>query len=393
MTRQNQLVARTFFGLEDVLAKEIQGLGGRNIQILRRAVSFEGDTACMYKANLWLRTAISVLKYTDSFKARDEDALYKGIKKINWPAFFDVNKTMAIHAVVVSPYFKHSKYPALKAKDAIVDLFREKTGKRPTVDTKSPDFVINIHIADDMVTVSMDSSGIPLFKRGYRKFGEKAPLNEALAAGLVLLSDWDRQSLLIDMMCGSGTILIEAAMIAANIPPGLVRKDFAFQHWKDYDRRLWDDIVEQAKNNTSKEPPKIIGNDRSSRAIQSARQNINNAGLNKLISLQHGRFEDLKTPPAKGWIITNPPYGQRLQPNETEALYQSLGTTLKHTFPGFKAWILSANPEALKNIGLKHSANIKLFNGQLECSYRKYELFEGKRKKWKEEDKHGERSA
>jgi len=375
------MIARTFFGLENVLAEEIKAIGGQNVGILRRAVSFEGDKACMYKANLWLRTAISVLDQTNTFYAKNETALYDGIKKINWPSLFDVKKTIAIHAVVSSPYFKHSKFPALKAKDAIVDLFRDKTGQRPSVDTQSPDVVINVHVADDKVTVSMDGSGTPLFKRGYRKYGEAAPLNEVLAAGLVMLSDWDKKSVLIDFMCGSGTILIEAGMIAANIPPGIQRKNFAFQHWKDYDEELWDSLLAEAGKNKNNDYPKLIGNDRFIGAVKAARQNINQAGLEDMISIKHGAFETLKHGDEKGWVITNPPYGQRLKTSDIESLYQALGTTLKHHYPGFKAWLLSGNPEVLKNIGLKHTAKIKLFNGPLECSFRKYELYEGSRKR------------
>ncbi len=374
------MVARTFFGLEDVLAEEIKGIGGQNVCILRRAVSFEGDMACMYKANLWLRTAISVLKHTDSFYAKNETTLYDGIKKINWPSLFNVKETIAIHSVVSSPYFKHSKFPALKAKDAIADLFREQTGQRPSVDTKDPGIVINVHIADDKVTVSMDSSGPPLFKRGYRKYGETAPLNEVLAAGLVMLSDWDRKSVLIDFMCGSGTILIEAGMIAGNIPPGMLKQNFAFKHWNDYDDKLWKNIIAEAGKSKKKDYPKLIGNDRFIGAVRAAQQNIKQAGLDDMISVKHSPFDKFQHGDEKGWIITNPPYGQRLKNDEIESLYQDMGSTLKHQYPGFKAWILSGNPDALKNIGLKHTAKIKLFNGPLECSFRKYELYEGSKK-------------
>jgi putative N6-adenine-specific DNA methylase len=375
-----KMVAKTLFGFEDLLANELKQLGGLNIQKGLRMVSFEGDNGFMYKANLALRTAIKILKPIHHFKCINEDELYKGIMNIDWSVYLNTEQTLAIDATVFSDYFNHSKYVSLKCKDAIVDQFRTKTGVRPNVDIDSPDIRINIHIHQDECTVSLDTSGNSLHQRGYKSATNIAPINEVLAAGLLLMSGWDGQCDFLDPMCGSGTILIEAAMIACNIPANINRTEFAFERWNDWDEKLFEVIKTALLKKTREFQYNIIGYDTSMSAIRKAQQNVLNAGLEDYvqISLQNF-FKSSKEQEGKLHILFNPPYDERIS-IQTEGFYQQIGDTLKQHYAGTTAWFITGNLEALKYVGLKPSAKLKVFNGNLEARLVKYELYDGSRK-------------
>lgn len=373
-----EMIAKTFMGLEEVLAKELVHLGANNVELQRRAVSFTGDKALMYKANMHLRTASRVLKTICTFTAKDADEVYEKVQTINWLDFMSVKTSFAIEATVYSEEFKHSKFVTYRIKDSIVDWFREKTGDRPSVKLDNPNLTIHIHIAGTKCTLLLDSSGDSLHKRGYRISQNEAPLNEALAAGMLLMAGWDGQSDFIDPMCGSGTLLIEAALIALNIPPGLYRSSFGFEKWLDFDQDLFDEIY-QDDSNEREFNFKIYGSDISQRAIGISEQNVKSAGLTKYISLEVKGIKDVETPSAGCLLVTNPPYGERITSDDILGLYASIGSTFKHKFQGSKCWLISSHIECLDKIGLKSSNRINLLNGTLECWYNCYDIFPGKR--------------
>ncbi|TWV12245.1 RNA methyltransferase [Bacteroidaceae bacterium HV4-6-C5C] len=378
-----EMIAKTFQGLEEVLAQELTTLGASDIQIGRRMVAFTGDKEMMYKANFCLRTAIRILKPIKKFSAKNADEVYDEIKSIHWEDFLKIDQTIAIDAVVFSEEFRHSKFVSYKVKDAIVDYFREKTGKRPSVRINNPDVLLNIHIAQTECTLSLDSSGESLHRRGYRQEAVEAPLNEVLAAGMILLTGWHGECDLIDPMCGSGTIPIEAALIAKNIAPGVFRKEFAFEKWNDFDRDLFDTVY----NDDSQEREfkhHIYGYDNSPKAHDIATHNVKAAGVSKDVILKIQPFQAFQQPAEKSFIIMNPPYGERISTNDLLGLYQMIGERLKHAFAGNTAWILSYREECFDQIGLKPTEKIPLFNGALDCEFRKYEIFEGKYKEFKQ---------
>lgn len=385
MSEQFEMIAKTFQGLEEVLAEELTTLGANDIQIGRRMVSFSGDKEMMYKANFCLRTAIRILKPIKHFTAKNADEVYEQIKAIAWEDILDVDKTFAVDAVVFSDEFRHSKFVSYKVKDAIVDYFRELNGKRPSVRISKPDVLLNIHIAQTTCTLSLDSSGESLHRRGYRQEAVEAPLNEVLAAGMILMTGWKGECDLIDPMCGSGTIPIEAALIARNIAPGVFRKEFAFEKWVDFDQDLFDTIYNDDSQERDFEH-KIYGYDNNPKANEIAIHNVKAAGVSKDIILKIQPFQQFEQPAAKSIIITNPPYGERISTNDLLGLYKMIGERLKHAFIGNDAWVLSYREECFDQIGLKPSTKIPLFNGALECEFRKYELFDGKYKEFKEED-------
>ena len=373
-----EMLAKTFRGLEEVLATELVNIGANNVQLQRRAVSFTGDKALMYKANLCCRTASRILKPILSFDASNPDEVYEQVKKINWIEYMSVDSTFAIDSTVYSEEFRHSKFVAYRVKDAIADWFTEKFDRRPSVRLDSPQLMINIHIADRKCTLSLDSSGESLHKRGYRVAQTEAPLNEALAAGMLLMAGWKGESNFLDPMCGSGTLLIEAALIALNIPPGIYRSSFAFEKWSDFDEELFDALY----NDDSYERPfdfKIYGSDNSPRAIKIAEQNIKSTGLSKYIELQVTPIQKLEAPADNCLIVTNPPYGERITSDDIYGLYAALGTTIKHKFAGSTVWVISSHDECLDKIGLKPSERIRLLNGSLDCWYNRYDIFAGKR--------------
>ncbi len=376
-TNEQELIAKTFMGLEPVLAKELTQLGANNVKIGRRMVSFTGDKEMMYRANFQLHTAIRILKPIRHFKARSADDVYEEIKKIDWTEFLTTEKTFAVDAVVFSEEFRHSKFVSYKVKDAIVDQFREATGKRPNISVANPDIRLNIHVAEDKCTLSLDSSGESLHRRGYRQESVEAPLNEVLAAGMILMSGWQGETDFIDPMCGSGTLLIEAALIAKNMAPGLFRKEYAFEKWPDFDQELFDAIYEDDSREHDFEHH-IYGYDINRNAVAIATTNIKAAGLSKEISIAQQDFADFKQPQEKSIIITNPPYGERISAPDLLGLYKMIGSTFKHKFTGGDAWVLSYREECFDQIGLKPSLRTPLFNGSLECELRKYQMFSGK---------------
>ena len=385
MKEEFELVAKTFHGLEEILAKELTELGASNIEIGNRMVAFTGDKALMYKANFCLRTAIRILKPIKHFKANTADEVYDNIKSIAWENYLDNTKSFAVDAVVFSNEFRHSKFVAYKVKDAIVDYFRDKTGERPSVRINNPDVLLNIHIAEDRCTLSLDSSGESLHRRGYRQEAVEAPLNEVLAAGMILMTGWKGECDLIDPMCGSGTIPIEAALIARNIAPGVFRKEFAFEKWVAFDQDFFDSIY----NDDSQEREfnhKIYGYDNNPKANEIAIRNVKAAGLSKEIELKLQPFQQFEQPKEKSIIITNPPYGERISTDDLLGLYKMIGERLKHAFAGNDAWILSYRDECFDQIGLKPSVKIELYNGALECQFRKYQLFDGKYKAFRQEN-------
>lgn len=380
-----ELIAKTFQGLEEVLAEELINLGANDVQIGRRMVSFTGNKEMLYKANFCLRTAIRILKPIKHFQAKDPDEVYEQIKTIRWENYLNEEKSFAIDAVVFSTEFRHSKFVAYRVKDAIVDYFKEKSGKRPSVRINKPDVLLNIHIAQEKCTLSLDSSGESLHRRGYRQEAVEAPLNEVLAAGMVLMTKWRGECDLIDPMCGSGTIPIEAALIARNIAPGVFRKEFAFEKWNDFDQEMFDNIYNDDSQERKFEH-KIYGYDNSPKANEIATHNIKAAGVSKDVILKIQPFQQFEQPKEKSMIIMNPPYGERISSRDLLGLYQMIGERLKHAFQDNDAWLLSYREECFEQIGLKPSAKIPLFNGALECEFRKYQIFGGKYKEFKKED-------
>ena len=384
MEQKFELIAKTFMGLEPVLAKELTQLGANDVEIGRRMVSFTGDKEMMYRANFQLHTAIRILKPIRHFRAKSADDVYEEIKKIDWTEYLGTDKTFTVDAVVFSEEFRHSKFVSYKVKDAIVDQFREKTGKRPNISVANPDIRLNMHIAEDKCTLSLDSSGESLHRRGYRQESVEAPLNEVLAAGMILLSGWQADTDFIDPMCGSGTLLIEAALIAKNMAPGLFRKEFAFEKWPDFDADLFDEIY----NDESQERDfnhKIYGYDIDMKAVNTARMNVKAAGLSDIITIEQQDFKNFTQPANKSIMISNPPYGERISTPDLLGTYKMIGERLKHQFKGNDAWILSYREECFDQIGLKPSIKIPLYNGSLECEFRKYQMFDGKLKDFRSE--------
>jgi putative N6-adenine-specific DNA methylase len=375
-----KMVAKTFFGFEELLAKELQQLGAQEVEPGIRMVSFKGDQGFMYKANLALRTALKILKPIFYFKATNETGLYTGIGKIKWNNYLQPHQTFVIDTTVHSDHFKHSQFVSQKCKDAIVDQFRNETGQRPSIDKDFPDVRINIHIAKDQVSVALDTSGASLHHRGYRMATNIAPINEVLTAGMLLLSGWDGQGDFIDPMCGSGTILAEAAMIACHIPANINRKEFAFEKWSDWDPDLFAAIETSLLNKVREFHYTITGYDKAPSAVLKAKDNIKNANLQDYITIQERNFFDTeKTTKGPLHMLFNPPYGERLD-IQMERFYAEIGDTLKKSYPGTNAWFITANLEALKFVGLKPSRKIKLFNGSLEARLVKYEMYEGSKR-------------
>jgi putative N6-adenine-specific DNA methylase len=372
------MLAKTIFGLEEILAEELRKLGAQDVKPMNRAVSFKGDTGFMYKANLNLRTALRILKPIDHFQAHDEKELYHKLCEIDWTEIFNLDSTFATNATTHSEVFTHSKYASLVMKDAIVDTFRKKFDKRPNVDPEMPDVSINLHIAKHTCTVSLDSSGDSLHKRGYKLNAVTAPINEVLAAGLILLSDWNKISDFHDPMCGSGTLLIEAALIAYNIPVNIFRDRFGFEGWHDFDKKLWEKIKEVSLDKETQYCGKITGSDNFQKAVRISRKNIENALLSDNIKVKTEDFFN-NTIEAGTFVLFNPPYGERI-PIEVYEFYEKVGNTLKHNYKGCSVWLISSDIENMKFIGLRPSRKIKVMNGKLECSFRKFEVYEGSKK-------------
>ena len=382
MNEEFELIAKTLEGLEEVLAQELIELGANNVEKGRRMVSFTGDKRMMYLANFSLRTAIRILKPLSHFTATNPDEVYEQVKRIPWERYLSTQQTFAVDEVVFSNEFRHSKFVAYRVKDAIADYFMERDGKRPGVRVTGPDVLINIHIAETSCTLSLDASGESLHRRGYRQATLEAPLNEVLAAGIILMSGWRGECDFIDPMCGSGTLPIEAALIARNIAPGVFRQGYAFEKWPDFDKELFEEIYNDDQNEREFNHH-IYGYDNNPRAIEVATRNVKAAGLSRNITLKQQPFQAFEQPKEKSILITNPPYGERISSPDLLGLYQMIGERLKHAFTGGSAWILSYRDECFDQIGLKPTQKIPLMNGALQCQLRQYELFEGKYKQFR----------
>ena len=384
-----EMTATTFFGLEEVLATELLKLGAKNIEQVNRAVSFYGDQGFMYKSNLCLRSALRVLKPIKRFFIQEQEEFYDYINRIEWENYLDKDDTLAVDAVINTHFFNHSQFVAQRTKDAIVDRFMEKFKSRPSVDKEHPTLRINIHIYRHDVTVSLDSSEIILHKRGYREETNIAPLNEVLAAAMVLQSGWERHIPFVDGMCGSGTIAIEAALIANKVPPGIFRKEFGFMKWKDFDQTLYDTIYEACINKIEDNHPQLQGLELVPRIAKIAQKNVENAKVEDLVTIIQQDFFDYIPEKPRGVLFLNPPYGERMGGDQEEmiAFYKKIGDKLKKDFKGFNAWILTANMEAAKHIGLRATRRIPFYNGALECKLLKFEMYEGTKKIHKLEKK------
>ncbi len=380
MSENSKYIAKTLQGMEPLVAEELKALGARDVQERRRAVMFSGDQKLLYKANVHSRLCVSILKPLFWFRAHKESVLYKQISKFDWLSVLDVDQTFSITASVHSPFFNHSKYVALKAKDAIVDMFREHLGRRPNVDPINPDIKINIHVNEANFDISLDSSGDGLHKRGYRTPGHQAPLNEVLAAGMIKLSSWTDDKPFVDPMCGSGTLSMEACMMATNTPPGLLRSHFGFMNWKDFNADTYKEVLTEARQGIKKPVSTFHLNDVSRTALNLAQESAEELGFNEYMTFSNERFQDLEYHGEPGTVILNPPYGERLSRLDVIGLYKQIGDGLKANFNGFDAWILSSNMDAFKNVGLRPSRKIALMNGSLQCKFHKYEMYRGSKK-------------
>jgi len=387
MSEKFQMVAKTLQGLENVLAEELHEIGAENIELGCRGVTFSGKKETLYKSNFWLRTALRILKPIHVFNARTIDEFYGNARKFDWTSVMDISQKFAVESVVNSELFPHSRYIALKLKDAIADHFRDRFGKRPFVDPKKPHIQFHVHVNNDICTVSLDSSGESLHKRGYRVVQDVAPINEVLAAGLIKLSGWDGDSVFIDPMCGSGTIIIEAALIAYGIAPGIFRQHFGFENWLDFD----DQLLQSIYNDDSRERNfeySIMGGDISKQAIEVAHDNIRNAGLQKFIDIKPRSIFDFDPPEQPGIVITNPPYGERLRKEQLDVFYRQLGDCFEQRYTGYDIWLMSGNFDALKNFGLRPSFSLPMLNGAIDCKYQQFQMYTGSKKaKYKIEKK------
>ena len=383
MQEKIHMLAKTLAGLEEILMEELQQIGATNIVQAKRAVAFDGDLEILYKSNYLCRTALRVLIPIKTVRVRDQAELYNQISKIDWSEYMQATDTLAIDSVANASAFSNSMFVSMKVKDAIVDQFRNKGGVRPSVDIENPSLRVNIHIFKDECTISLDSSGSSLHKRGYRLESNKAPLNEVLAAGLILLSGWDKKSNFVDPMCGSGTLLAEACMYAKNIPPAFFRREFSFYHWQGqyaFDRDLWDKIVTEAENNIIPLEAVIVGSDNAKSSVFITKENLKSAGIREEVVVKTCAFQDSEAPEGKGVVIMNPPYGERMDKDNVVELYKSIGDTLKTKYQGYDAWIISSNREAVGSVGLKASKRLVVFNGPLECRYLKYEMYSGSKR-------------
>tara|TARA_B100000767_G_scaffold274163_1_gene306316 strand:- start:3037 stop:4200 length:1164 start_codon:yes stop_codon:yes gene_type:complete len=384
MTKDFKMIAKTFFGFETILSNELLKLGAKTIEIGVRNVSFYGDLGFLYKSNLYLRSAIRILMPIYSFRLNDEKDLYSSVYNFSWEDYIKVNNTFIVESVLNTDFFSHSLFVSQRVKDGIVDRFRKLYNKRPDVDIENPDFKINIHISKDICTISLDSSGKPLNQRGYRSQTNIAPINEVLAAGIVMLSNWDCKSDFLDPMCGSGTILIEAAMYATNYPVNIKRQNFSFKKWNNFDTDLFEMIKLSVLNKVKPFNYKIIGYDKAPSAILKCNQNIINSNFEKFIEISENNFFNTKKNNDDFLhILFNPPYGERLKV-DIQSFYKQIGDTLKTNYSNSSAWFITSSIEALKYVGLRPSRKIKLFNGKLESRLAKYEIYSGSKKTHKQ---------
>lgn len=377
--KQLVITIKTFYGFENVLREELAELGFPNGTRLNRAVQVNGSWKDVYFLNVHLRCALSVLVEVRKFRIKNEDDLYTQCMKIDWTSYFDVRKTFAVKGAIYSDFFKHSQYPFLLVKDAIVDTFRKKLNDRPDVNTKKPQVMFDVYINNKEVTISLNTSGAPLFQRGYRDETGVAPMNEVAAAGLIRMSGWDRKSTFIDPFCGSGTFLIEAALMAANLPATLERHHYAFKNFANFDTEIWKEIQDAIPNRITELPCQILGSDKNAEMVMKARRNLRRLPIGRFVKVSADSFDEVKRPDESGTMITNPPYGERMG-DEIEELYEQLGDWMKTEMQGFNCWIVSSNMEAFKYVGLRPDQKVKVYNGSLECSFRKYQIYAGSKK-------------
>lgn len=373
------ITIKTFYGLENILKEELEEMGYKDVSVLNRAVQVKGSWEDVYKLNYFVRCGISVLVEVKKFRIRNEEDLYNECLKIKWNDLFTIDKTFAVKGAVFSEVFRHSQYPFLLVKDAIVDTFRKNSGERPNVNVKKPQVLFDLYVNQNECTISMNTSGAPLFQRGYRESTGIAPLNEVVAAGLLRMSGWDRKQPLIDPFCGSGTILIEAALWACDLPPQLERHHFAFKNFKNFDQELWEGIVDSVNMRVRELPCEISGSDISDEMVLKARRNLRGLPIGRFVKVMQSDFKDVSSDDREGVVVTNPPYGERMG-EEVEEMYEEIGSWMKHSMTGFSCWILSSNMEAFKRVGLKPSQKVKVFNGDLECSFRNYQIYSGSKK-------------
>lgn len=373
------ITMKTFFGFEEVLKEELAELGFSDAKKLNRAVQIQGSWRDVYFLNVHLRCALSVLVEVKKFRIRNEDDLYTQAMKIDWTQYFDVRKTFAVKGAVFSDFFKHSQYPFLLVKDAIVDTFRKKLKDRPDVNVKKPQVMFDVYINNKEVTISLNTSGAPLFQRGYRDETGMAPMNEVAAAGLIRMSGWDRKSTFVDPFCGSGTFLIEAALMAANLPATMERHHFAFKNFANFDADVWEEIQSAIPKRVTELPCLIVGSDKNAEMVMKARRNLRRLPVGRFVKVNADSFQESTRPSESGVMISNPPYGERMG-EEIEELYEELGDWMKTEMQGFNCWIVSSNMEAFKFVGLRPDKKVKVFNGSLECSFRKYQIYSGSKK-------------
>ena len=384
MTKDFKMIAKTFYGFETILSNELLKLGAKKIEIGVRNVSFYGDLGFLYKSNFYLRSAIRILMPINSFRINDVKDLYSFVYNFGWEDYIKVKNTFIIESVLNTDFFSHSLFVSQRVKDGIVDRFRKLYNKRPDVDIENPDIKINIHISKDICTISLDSSGNPLNQRGYRAQTNIAPINEVLAAGIVMLSNWDCKSDFLDPMCGSGTILIEAAMYATNYPVNIKRENFSFKKWNNFDIDLFEMIKSSVLNKVKPFNYKITGYDKAPSAVVKCNQNIINSNFEKFIEIsQNDFFNTKKNNDDFLHILFNPPYGERLK-IDIQSFYKQIGDTLKTNYSSSNAWFITSSIEALKYVGLRPSRKIKLFNGKLESRLAKYEIYSGSKKTHKQ---------
>ena len=375
-----EFVAKTLYGLEKVLSEELADLGAENIRPANRAVLFSGNRELLYRVNYLSRLALSVLVTVKEFRISSREDLYDKALAVRWSDVMDAGTTFSVTAVVKSPLFEHSAFPGLVVKDAIADYFRKKSGKRPSVDTKDPSVAVNLHISHDRVSISIDSSVVPLYKRGYRVEQGAAPLNEVVAAGILRIAGWDGKTPFLDPMCGSGTFPVEAGLIAANIAPGKFRSFFGFTKWLDYDEELFSAIKRKATDEEVVPEVRIRASDILESAVNETKANLKNAGIENIVEVSVSDIRNVSAKGEKGHVFINPPYGQRIRPDELENLYDTIGSVMKHSFTGNKVWVITAAKDLVRNIGLKPGVKQVLFNGALESVLLGYEIYEGSRK-------------
>ena len=373
------IVVKTFFGLEEVLQEELAELGYKETEKLNRAVRLKGTWKDVYYLNLHVRCALSVLVELRTFQIRTEDDLYKEASKVDWTELFSVDKTFAIKGAVNSTIFKHSQFPFLLVKDAVADAFRDKVNDRPDVNVKTPQVVIDLYVREKEGTLSVNTSGLPLFHRGYRQSAGEAPLNEVVAAGLIRLSGWDRKSTFVDPFCGSGTLLIEAALLASGIPSNIERTHYAFKNLKNFDSESWEEILGNVQHIVKSLPCTIVGSDIDPEMAMKAKRNLRAFSFGRFVEVTVDPFDAITVPEGPGVLICNPPYGERLDANVQE-LYAAMGDFFKNSMKGYDCWVISSSETGFKSLGLRPDRKIRLYNGDLECSFRKFSIYDGSKK-------------